>query len=162
MKITGIMIYYYFVCKKKLWYSSKNIDMEHNSEDVQIGKSLDESTYLSDDKHLRIGEEINIDFLRKDKVIHEIKKSKKIEEASIWLVKYYIYYLEKFGVKGVTGKIDYPLLRKTKIVELQGEDYTRIEDILSDIKKLVELEVPPKVKKIPICESCAYYELCWI
>ena len=38
MKITGVMVNYYFVCKRKLWYFVKNLDMEHNSELVGMGK----------------------------------------------------------------------------------------------------------------------------
>ena len=27
-RITGVMVYYYFVCKRKLWYFSNEIQME--------------------------------------------------------------------------------------------------------------------------------------
>lgn len=43
--ITGLMIYYYFVCKRKLWYFVNEISMEQNSELVSIGKILDETSY---------------------------------------------------------------------------------------------------------------------
>ncbi|WP_369461588.1 Dna2/Cas4 domain-containing protein [Thermoclostridium stercorarium] len=42
----------------------------------------------------------------------KVKKSKSIEEAAIWQVKYYLYYLKRLGIEEVTGIIDYPLLRK--------------------------------------------------
>lgn len=41
-----------------------------------------------------------------------------MEDAGIWQVKYYLYYLQKRGVSGLKGKIDYPLLKKSVIVEL--------------------------------------------
>ena len=44
-RITGVMIYYYFVCRRKLWYFCHEINMESENEDVQIGKLLDESSY---------------------------------------------------------------------------------------------------------------------
>ena len=50
MKITGIMIYYYFICERKLWYFSNQINMEQNSELVQIGKLIDETTYQREKK----------------------------------------------------------------------------------------------------------------
>ena len=30
-EITGMMVYYNFVCKKKLWYFANQIQMEQNS-----------------------------------------------------------------------------------------------------------------------------------
>lgn len=47
---------------------------------------------------------INIDFIREHQELHEIKKSKAIEEAGIWQVKYYLYYLEERGVKTLKVK----------------------------------------------------------
>lgn len=44
-RITGVMIYYYFVCKRKLWYFCHDIRMETENEDVMLGKILDESSY---------------------------------------------------------------------------------------------------------------------
>lgn len=44
-RITGVMIYYYFVCKRKLWYFCHEIRMEAENEDVILGKILDESSY---------------------------------------------------------------------------------------------------------------------
>lgn len=44
-RITGVMIYYYFVCKRKLWYFCHDIRMETENEDVILGKILDESSY---------------------------------------------------------------------------------------------------------------------
>lgn len=43
--ITGVMVYYYFVCKRKLWYFNNDINMEFNSELVGIGKLIDENSY---------------------------------------------------------------------------------------------------------------------
>ena len=48
-RITGVMIYYYFVCKRKLWYFCHEIRMEAENEDVILGKILDESSYKKND-----------------------------------------------------------------------------------------------------------------
>ena len=50
-RITGVMIYYYFVCKRKLLYFCHEIRMEAENEDVILGKILDES---SDKKMINI------------------------------------------------------------------------------------------------------------
>ena len=64
MQITGIMIYYYFVCKRKLWYFLNQINMEQNSELVSIGKILDETSYKREKKSILIDNTINIDFIK--------------------------------------------------------------------------------------------------
>ena len=111
-RVTGVMIYYYFVCKRKLWYFINEINMESDNENVMLGKLLDENSYRRDDKHINIDNVINIDFIKEHQELHEIKKSKAIEEAGIWQVKYYLYYLRQRGVKGLTAKIDYPMIKK--------------------------------------------------
>ena len=80
--------------------------MESDNENVMLGKLLDENSYRRDDKHINIDNVINIDFIKEHQELHEIKKSKAIEEAGIWQVKYYLYYLKQRGVKGLTAKID--------------------------------------------------------
>ena len=55
-RITGVMIYYYFVCKRKLWYFCHEINMESENENVQLGKLLDEKSYERDEKHINIDE----------------------------------------------------------------------------------------------------------
>ena len=134
---TGVMIYYYKVCLRKLWYFYHEINMEQENENVQIGKILDEETYKRDEKHINIDNVINIDFIRSQGTLHEIKKSKKIEEASILQLKYYLYYLNKRGVSGIKARIDYPLLKKTMEVELSEADKNEIDQILDTIKKIV-------------------------
>lgn len=73
-KITGMHIYYYFVCKRKLWYYVNNLQMEHSNEHVNLGKIIDENSYSREDKHININNVINIDFIRDD-IICETKKA---------------------------------------------------------------------------------------
>lgn len=161
-QITGVMVYFYKVCPRKLWYFYHEIQMEQNNENVQIGRILDEETFRKDDKHINIDNVINIDFIRSKGVLHEIKKSRKIEEAGILQVKYYLYYLQKKNVFGIKAKIDYPLLKKTIEVELSESDMMELEEILEMIESIVDKDVPPKLRKKNICKSCAYYDLCFI
>lgn len=161
-QITGVIIYYYEVCKKKLWYFYNEISMEDTNENVLLGKVIDEETYKRDDKHINIDNIINIDFIRSKKILHEVKKSNKIEEASILQVKYYLYYLKKHGVNNIKAKIDYPLLKKSVDIELSNEDIDKIEDILLDIKTIVDSRIPVDTQKKKICKNCAYYDLCFV
>lgn len=156
------MIYYNEICKRKLWYFFHEICLEGENENVQIGKFLDESTYNREEKHINIDNAINIDFIGNQDIVHEVKKSRKIEPASVWQVKYYLYYLRKRGVDGVTGKIDYPLLRQSITVRLENGDIELIESKLDDIEKVASSKLPPAKINSRICKSCAYYDLCYI
>lgn len=159
-KITGIIFYYYFVCKRKLWLFSKDISFEEENENVILGKLLDESSYSKEEKHIMIDETINIDFLKRWEVLHEVKKSKNIEEASIWQVKYYLYFLKNKNIDVKKGIIDYPKIKEIQEVTLEQDDIKEIENILEEIKVILTLESPPAFKKLPICKSCAYFEYC--
>ena len=161
-RITGVMIYYYFVCSRKLWYFCHQINMEDENENVQLGKLLDENSYKRDDKHIEIDGIINIDFIHEKNELHEIKKSKSIEEAGIWQVKYYLYYLKKRNVDGLHGVIDYPLLKKNVDVELSDEDCKKLDDMIKEIISVKNQEYPPKLEEKKICKKCAYYDLCFI
>lgn len=161
-RITGVMVYYYFVCKRKLWYFANEINMEAENENVMLGKLLDENSYKRSEKHINIDNVINIDFVKEHKELHEVKKSKAIEEAGIWQVKYYLYYLKQRGVEGLKAKIDYPLLKKNVGVELTQEDEERLGKIVQEISELKKQAYPPDFKKKKICGKCAYHDLCFV
>lgn len=160
-KITGVMIYYYFVCWRKLWYYANNIAMEQNSELVAMGKSIDENTYTRNSKHFNINDEINVDFIEKNGIIHEVKKSRVIEEAGIWQVKYYLYYLKENGIENISGQIDYPLLRRSIKVDLTDDDIGSLQEAINDIMKIINGEIP-KLQSKSICKKCSYADLCLI
>jgi len=161
-KITGVMIYYYFVCKRKLWYFSNDLNMEFNSELVGVGKLIDETSYSREKKNILIDETISIDFLKDWKIVHEVKKSRKIDEAAKWQLKYYMWILKNKGVDIEKGILDYPLLRKREEIILNEQDQLKIESILEDIEKIISSKLPPNITKKGICKKCAYYELCYI
>ncbi len=160
--ITGVMIYYYFICERKLWYFINEISMEQNNELVSIGKILDETTYIREKKNIMIDNTINVDFIKNGAILHEVKKTKSIEEAGIWQVKYYMYYLENRGVKNVQAKIDFPLLRETKEITLEPNDRKVLENVIKNIEELARKEGPPQRIESKICKKCAYYDLCYV
>mgnify|MGYP000300690827 FL=1 len=161
-EITGIMVYYYFICKKKLWYFANQIQMEQNSELVEIGKIIDETSYENKKKHILIDNTINIDFIKNGAILNEVKKTKSIEEASIWQVKYYMYYLEQKGVKNVKAKIDFPLIKETKDIILNGKDRQVLQNVIENIKKIINSNISIDVMQNKKCKKCAYYDLCYI
>lgn len=162
MNITGIMIYYYFVCKRRLWYFINQINMEQNSELVQIGKIIDETTYTKEKKQILIDNTINIDFIKNGAVLHEVKKTKSIEEAGIWQIKYYMYYLENKGVENVKAKIDFPLLRESKEIILEDDDRKVLDNIITNIEEIARMEKPLDIINSKICKKCSYFDLCYV
>lgn len=136
--------------------------MEQNSDLVSIGKIIDETSYSREKKSILIDNTINIDFMKNDAVLHEVKKTKAIEEAGIWQVKYYMYYLEKRGVKNIEAQIDYPLIRQTKEIFLEEEDREILENIEKNIAEIKKLDKPPKVLNAKFCKKCAYFDLCYV
>lgn len=160
--ITGMMVYYYFVCKRKLWFFTKDLTMEQGNDLVGMGKLVDETSYKREKRNILIDENINIDFLKDWKVIHEVKKSRKVEEASKWQLKYYIWLLRGKGIDIEKGVLDYPLLRKREDVYFEKEDEEALKDILEEIITIRLLVTPPPISKKSICKKCAYHELCYI
>ena len=136
--------------------------MEQNSELVQIGKIIDETTYSREKKGILIDNTINIDFINKTAVLHEIKKTKSIEEAGIWQLKYYIYYLEQKGIENIKAEIDFPLLREKKKIILEDEDREVLKNVAISIENIVEQDKPPKAIDSKICKKCSYFDLCYV
>ncbi len=161
-RITGVMVNYYFHCKRQLWLFANNVEMEQTSELVLIGKVLSEFFYKEKDKNLQIDNTIAIDwFDYRDGIIHEVKKSDSFEEGHIWQVKYYIFYLRKKGVEA-RGKINYPKLRKTLDVVLSDDDLEKMGDILNDIARIIRQDKPPEKIERSKCKGCSYFQLCWV
>ena len=75
--ISGMMIYYYIVCKRKLWYFYNQIQMEAENDNVQIGKVLDENAYKREEKHINIDDVISIDYIKSKGICMRLKRVKK-------------------------------------------------------------------------------------
>lgn len=165
MFITATHINLYHVCKRELWLHVNEIRFEHTSDLVYEGKLIHEVTYPQRPERyeeLEI-EGIKIDFYdAKNKVIHEIKKSNKVETAHEWQVKYYIYVLERNGINGVSAILEYPLLRKTKEIILSSIDKEELEKIVSDIRRIISQDNCPPPINNKICKSCSYFEFCYV
>ena len=161
IEFTGTQISYYFVCKRKLWLFSRNIQFEQENEAVQIGRLIDENSYKREKKQLDIGN-VKIDFFDKKGVIHEVKKSDAIEISHIYQLKHYIWTLKQLGLPHVSGEIDYPKLKKRKQVTFLPEDEAVFQSIFSGISTILKQAHPPAPVPKPFCKKCAYYEFCFV
>jgi len=163
MAITATHVNYYHICHRKLWLFDRGIQMEHTSEVVDEGRLIHETSYA---RRSAKWQEIDlgvakIDFYDpQEKVIHEIKKSNKKEEAHIAQVKYYLYLLKEIGVDA-TAILEYPALRETLKVELRPDDMKEIEKWLEEIEDIVKSEECPDLLPRSKCSKCAYLDFCW-
>jgi CRISPR-associated exonuclease Cas4 len=164
--ITASLVNMYHICKREMWLHFHNINMEQTSDTVFEGKLIGETTYQQRPAkytELALGN-AKIDYYdAKNKVVHEVKKSDKVEEAHIAQVQYYLFLLEEAGVIEPTGLIEYPKLRKTlPVAALSDEEKKQIQVMLQDIERLLASPVcPPRKTKKTFCATCSYFEFCW-
>lgn len=164
MQITGTHFNYYQLCHRKLWLFANGINMEQNSDLVYEGKLIHEESYPQRSAKY---EEVEIEGVKvdyydaKNKVIHEIKKSDKVEKAHEWQLKYYLFIFERNGIEGVTGILEYPKLRKTEEVVLSDIDRETIVEMSTEIQRIIESNACPPSAKKGICKNCSYFDFCY-
>ena len=165
---SGTQIAYYHLCHRKLWLHHHHVRMENATGNayVEEGKHIDETSYRRRPQKWR---ELSLEYLKIDhydlteKLIREVKKSTKLEYAHVAQVKYYLYALEKRGVIGASGIIEYPKQRKTTVVPpLTLEDRKEIEGWLTEIRRISTLRECPELVKKSYCRHCAYNDFCFI
>jgi len=146
--------------------------MEHTSEAVADGKLLHETSYpqraeryteielsVPFEQHILKGK---IDFYdARNKIIHETKRSDKLETAHEWQSKFYIWLLELNGIAAAKAILEYPKLRERKEVVLSDTDRSLLKVQISEIVVLSAGKCPGVIKS-RICKSCSYYELCYV
>ena len=160
LKVNGIKVNYYAVCRRKLWLFSHFVRMEHDWEMVERGRLLHESSYEHlPRKEVLLDDLVRIDIVEGGKVL-EVKHSRKMRMAARLQLLYYLYYLKEKGIDMV-GELRFPRERRVERVVLGEEDGRMIEEVLREISVIESLPKPPKANFSPICRKCSYGEFCW-
>lgn len=165
MLITGTHIAYLHTCHRKLWLYANGIQMEHSSEIVAEGKLIAETTYLDRTrKYTELAiEGIKIDFYdAKNRVVHEVKKSDKIERAHIAQVKYYLTVLVRNGIIKPSAIIEYPKLKQRELLDWNDDFLVEIQNWEKQVIKITDSDICPPILNSKICKSCSYYDLCFV
>jgi len=136
--------------------------MEHTSDTVYMGKLIGEETYSREKKEVLVDGIIQIDFVGRDRVIHEVKKSNKVEQAHEYQLLYYLYHLKQKGIEDVRGELNYPKLKQKKCVELNPEKEAALLEIFQKMNSIIKQAKPPSRLNVSFCKKCSYYELCWV
>lgn len=77
--ITGLMVQYYHTCERELWLSSRGIDIDRDTVNIQRGTRVDETSYDNRRHSYQIDGRIAIDLLDGGDVM-EVKVSSTLEE----------------------------------------------------------------------------------
>lgn len=160
--LTGVMMNYFHICHTELWYFSHDVEMEHTSDIVHLGRLTHEEHYTRDvSKEEFMLEGIKLDRVTAGGYIHEVKKSDRAEKAHLWQLKYYLWVLQENGFGKLKGVLEFPLQRKRLEVALTEDDEKEMTAKITAIQEIITTPQPPKAKKIPFCRQCSYRELCW-
>jgi len=154
---TGTQIAYYHLCHRKLWLFANGIQMEHTSDLVAEGKLIDENSYpqrASKWQELAI-EGIKIDhYDAQHNIVREVKKSNKKEGAHIAQLKFYLYVLERNGIKVEYGVLEYPKLREKEEIWLSAADRVAIPMWEKEVQRIIrEEDCPPQIEA-QMCKKC--------
>lgn len=167
LRIGGTEVHYYVLCPRKLWWYSHGVEQEHVSggvgaENVALGQVLHEERYSDKSrKDVLIDGLLRLDFTDGG-VVHEVKKSKGGERASLFQLLYYLYYLKHEKGIETTGMIDYPNERRRQEVVLTPELEAEIAQVIDGVRVTRALPTPPLVAApMTICKKCSYQDLCW-
>jgi CRISPR-associated exonuclease Cas4 len=164
MEVNGTLINYYFHCKRQCYLFGNRLNLEDNSENVQIGKALHEQKEeVLKNKEIEI-ENVKIDGLT-DKYLIEIKKSDADVQACTYQILLYLKILKSKGIDRI-GKLEFieknKQNKKVMLVELTPEKEEELDRYISEIKQLLECDRVPDVINKSGCKKCAYYEYCYI
>ncbi|KGN00533.1 CRISPR-associated protein Cas4 [Clostridium novyi A str. 4570] len=156
-KTQGVKVNYYYVCKRKLWLFSKGISMEDENDRVMSGKIIHEDSYnRKKNKEVLIDNILRIDILDKE-YVREVKITSKMPLPDKMQLIYYLFYLKQIGINK-KGSINYVKEKSVEEIELTPDMEEKIKDTLIDIDRIINFDKPPKLKRLPYCTKCAYYQ----
>lgn len=164
IRVNGTLINYYFHCKRQCYLHGNRLNLEDNSELVQIGRAIHE-VKAQESEHTEIAiENIKLDKLTAE-YLTEIKKSDADMEAGKWQLYYYLKVLKDKGIVR-KGRLIFEEKNKAKqaavILELDDVQEQKLERIQTEIEELLLSDEVPKAEEKAGCKKCAYYEYCFI
>ncbi len=162
IKITGVMLQSYIICKRQLWFFSRQIVPDQKNPYIEIGRLIDEMSYQRERKKIHF-EDFVIDIVKKkgsSLVIAEVKKTSKAKESALMQLAFYLYRLKQNGILA-TGELLFPKERRKQKVVLTEELEEKVLKALNEIAKILATPNAPKPEKQKYCTKCGYREFCW-
>lgn len=161
-KVSGTYVWYYVICKREVWLMSRAINPDQDYQSIDIGRFIHENSYSRESKEIEYNG-MKFDIMKNkggNIVIGEIKKSSRSLESAKMQLLFYLYELEKEGVKA-SGQLLIPEEKLKIELNLDDESRAKILSVINEIMILVNFSSPPHPTKCTYCHSCAYAELCW-
>ncbi|AFZ74579.1 CRISPR-associated protein Cas4 [Natronobacterium gregoryi] len=158
-RVTGVMMQYYHVCKRELWFESRNLEIDRENPTIVRGTRVDDTAYSKKRRNISLGM-IALDLLEDGRVV-EVKPSSALTEPATMQLSYYLWYLERVAGIEKDGVLAHPRERNREPIELTDERTDKVEGAIRGISDVVSRETPPPAEKKPFCESCAYHDFCW-
>lgn len=159
-RVTGVMMQYYEVCTRELWFASRHLEIDRDNAAVVRGTQVDESAYEDKRRNVSIDGTIAIDVLDDGRVVEVKPSSSLVDPAKLQLL-YYLWYLDRVVGVEREGVLAHPTERKREPVELTDENVAWVEDAIRGIYDVVRSDSPPPAEDKPFCDSCAYHDFCW-
>ncbi|GAA0262850.1 CRISPR-associated protein Cas4 [Halobacterium noricense] len=159
-RVTGVMMQYYEVCERELWFASRHLEIDRDNAAVVRGTQVDDSAYDEKRRNVSIDGMIAIDVLEDGRVMEVKPSSSLVDPAKLQLL-YYLWYLEHIVGVEREGVLAHPTERRREAVELTPENEQWVEDAIRGVHDIVTQETPPGAEEKPFCESCAYHDFCW-
>lgn len=161
VRITGLMVQYYHVCKRELWFMSRGIDIDRGTPNIRRGTHVDETSYRDKRQSFQINGRIALDVLD-DGAVMEVKVSSSLEEPSRMQLLYYLWYLDRILDIQREGVLAFPKERSRERLTLTEDRAIKVEDTLTGIIDTVTKASPPALEKKPYCDTCLYQDICWV
>lgn len=161
--VTGSAVLSLTVCEREAWLIAHQIEPDQSNPYLEVGRFIHQESYPK--RGIREvslpGMKIDMIFQQgKVTIVGEIKKSSKFLEGARMQLLYYLYELEKRGVKA-SGKIMIPRERKQVEVRLGETEKEELERFLEKAERILSLPKVPERKKTGFCRKCGYELFCW-
>lgn len=156
-KVTGVMIQYYYVSKKELWYFANNVNMNYDDSNIDIGNQIQDSSFSRENtRNALIDGTIAVDIIEGKDRIYEVKKSSTLRKPAVMQLKYYLWYLKKNKGVEMKGELKIPEEKKTEIIELTKDDEEEIKEVLEEIRDIITSDEPPEADLEKLPENATY------
>jgi CRISPR-associated exonuclease Cas4 len=156
-KVTGVMIQYYYVLKKELWYFANNVNMNYDDSNIDIGNQIQDSSFSrKNTRNVLIDGTIAVDIIEGKDRIYEVKKSSTLRKPAVMQLKYYLWYLRKNKDVEMKGELKIPEEKKTEIIELTKDDEEEIKEVVEEIRDIITSDEPPEANLEKLPENATY------
>lgn len=159
-QVTGVMMQYFEMCKRELWFVAHDIDIDRSNRHVMRGTRVDKQSYSENSESIQIHGTIAPDLLDDGRIV-EVKPSSGSSGGKLQLLYYLWYFKHKLDID-TTGVLAVPRERVREQVELTPEAENRVETALFEIQEIINRESPPLYEEKPYCDSCAYRDFCQV